>query len=135
MCAASVIILTVDNLRLLRMKFQAALLESFANGLQHVLSLRKAFRMDDRVIRIARKLYVRIVTPHPFVKRVMQKQIRQQGTKGLRRNNLSIFHLIFGPSWAAPQSRNPPPSTSSGQAAQDYACGFAQSSRPKLTQI
>ena len=74
------------------MKFQPTLLESFANSLQHMLSLRKAFlptattkagqagRMDDRIIRIARKLYVRIVTPHPFVKRVMQKQVRQQGT-------------------------------------------------------
>ena len=47
--------------------------------------------------------------------------------KDPRRNKLNVFHLIFRPSWAAPQSQNPDPSTSSGQAAQDYASGFAQS--------
>ena len=41
-------------------------------------------------------------------------------TKGLRKNNLAFWHLIFTPSSAAPQSRNP-------QRRPGYACGFAQS--------
>ena len=50
-------------------------------------------------------------------------------TVGLRVTDSSgeFDTLIFRPSWAAPQSRNPDPSTSSGQAPLDYASGFAQS--------
>ena len=40
--------------------------------------------------------------------------------KGLRKNNLAFWHLIFTPFSAAPQSRNP-------QRRPGYACGFAQS--------
>jgi len=42
------------------------------------------------------------------------------GTKGLRKNNLAFWHLIFTPSSAAPQSRN-------SQRRPGYVCGFAQS--------
>ena len=41
-------------------------------------------------------------------------------TKGLRKNNLAFFHLIFTPSSAAPQSRNL-------QRRPGYAYAFAQS--------
>ena len=40
--------------------------------------------------------------------------------KGLRKNNLAFWHLVFTPSSAAPQSRN-------SQRRPGYACGFAQS--------
>ena len=50
-----------------------------------------------------------------------QIQIRRfLGFKGLRKNNLAFWHLIFTPSSAAPQSRNP-------QRRPGYACGFSQS--------
>ena len=45
---------------------------------------------------------------------------RDMRAKGLRKNNLPFWHLIFTPSSAAPQSRNT-------QGRPGYACGFAQS--------
>ena len=48
--------------------------------------------------------------------------------KGPRRNNFPFSHPIFGPSWADPQAQNP-------QRSPGYACGFAFSDQPNLTQI
>ena len=45
---------------------------------------------------------------------------REIRAKRLRKNNLVFWHLIFTPSSAASQSRNP-------QRRPGYACGFAQS--------
>ena len=49
-------------------------------------------------------------------------------TKGLRKNNFTFWHPVFGAPSTAPQSRNP-------QRRQGYVCGFAQSGRPNLPQI
>ena len=49
-------------------------------------------------------------------------------SKGPRKNNYPFSHPIFGAPSARPQSRNPRRSAR-------YACGFAQSAEPNLTQI
>ena len=49
-------------------------------------------------------------------------------TKGVSRNNLPIFHLIFTPSLNNSQSQN-------FQCRVDYTSNFAQSNCPNITQI
>src|ERR1035437_1836256 len=73
-----VVILAIDNLRLLRMKLQPALLHARGYRCPHLLRLRFCPAMHDRIVGIPFEWQIRILAPHPHVERIMQKQIRQQ---------------------------------------------------------
>src|SRR3954453_1014892 len=77
--ALPVTILAVDDLGLLRMKFQTAFRQARPDRLQQLLRLSLALGVDDHIIRIALELDTRVVPPHPVIERVMQKEIRQEG--------------------------------------------------------
>src|SRR3954451_15753277 len=72
--ALPVTILAVDDLGLLRMKFQTALRQALPDRLQQLLRLSLALGVDDHIIRIALELDTRAVPPHPVIERVMQKE-------------------------------------------------------------
>src|ERR1035437_6140536 len=74
-----VIILAVDNLRLLRMKLQPAFLHARGYRCSHLLRLRFRPAMHDRIVGIPFERQLRILPPHPHIEPIMQKQIRQQG--------------------------------------------------------
>jgi hypothetical protein len=97
---SSIIILAVDNLRLLRMKLQLAFLQSCGNRRPNFLGFRLCPAMHDRIIGITLERQIWVMFPHPHVKRVMQEQIGQQwtGNASLRRapftrNNSSLLVL------------------------------------------
>jgi len=71
MRAASVIVLAVHDLGLLRMKLQVALGQTLPNRRQQCLSLFPAAGMHDSVISVARELNVGEVTPQPFIERII----------------------------------------------------------------
>src|ERR1022692_485269 len=60
-----VVILAIDNLRLLRMKLQPAFLHARANRCSHLLRLRFRPAMHDRLVGIPFERQWRIPSPHP----------------------------------------------------------------------
>jgi len=70
MRAASIIVLTVHDLGLLRMKLQVAFRQTLPNCRQQFLSLREAASMHDRIVGVACELNVWEITPQPFIERI-----------------------------------------------------------------
>src|SRR6266404_3081176 len=70
-----IIILAIDNLRLLRMKFQPALLQARGYGSPKSLSFRLRPAMHDGIIGVPLKRYLRILLRHPSIKGIVQKQV------------------------------------------------------------
>jgi hypothetical protein len=78
--SAPIFVLAVDDFRLLRMKRQSAVseppLKRFAQRPRLLLTVAVTYR----IIGIALEGDVRIVTTHPYVERVVEEEIRQEGT-------------------------------------------------------
>ena len=98
--SASVIILTVDDFRLLGMKPQPAFGEPLLKRCAQGLCLISTAAVADRIIGITFERDARTVPPHPPVERVMKKEVSQQGTHdpSLRRSSFpadeaAIRHL------------------------------------------
>src|ERR1035438_7354002 len=70
-----VIILAVDDLRLLRMKLQSTLAQTRGDGRPNLLGFHFRSAMHDGIIGVPLKRYSRILLRHPPVKGIMQKQI------------------------------------------------------------
>src|SRR3954449_11701941 len=70
-----VAVLTVDDLGLLRVKFQTAFRQTLSDRLQQLLSSSLALGVDDHIIRITLELDVRIAPSHPGIERVVQKEV------------------------------------------------------------
>src|SRR3972149_641282 len=73
---SSVLILTIDNLRLLRMKLQPTFPQPLRNSCPNFLSLAFRSAMHDGIIGIPLERQMRILPRHPHIERIMQKQIR-----------------------------------------------------------
>ena len=71
-----VIIFTVDNLRLLRMKLHSTRGKPLVQLLPHALRLRLRSTVAHRIIGVAFERDVRVVMLHPDIKRVVQKEVR-----------------------------------------------------------
>src|ERR1700688_3685135 len=71
-----VVILAIDDLRLLRMKFQPALLQTRGYGRPDFLCLHLCPAMYDGIIGKPLKRILRILPRHPPIKSIVQKQIR-----------------------------------------------------------
>src|SRR5260370_36144684 len=69
-------ILEIDDLRLLRMKFQPTLLQESAYGRPNLLGLLLRSAMPDGIIGKTLKRQLPILRRHPPIKGIMQKQIR-----------------------------------------------------------
>ena len=77
---APVIILTVDDFRLLGMKRQSAFGEPPLKRCAQRPRVLFIAAVADRIIGIALEGDARMVPTHPHVERVMEKEIRQEGT-------------------------------------------------------
>jgi hypothetical protein len=76
----TILIFTVDDSRLLRMKLKIALFEP---GLQHLLHSQGFLfgtTVHHSIIRIAAEWNLWIITPHPFVKHIVHEEIGKQRT-------------------------------------------------------
>src|SRR5215469_16088895 len=98
--SAPVIILAVDDFRLLRMKCQSAFGEPPLKRCAQCLCLSSTAAVADRIIGITLERDVRMVPPHPPVERVMKKEVGQEWTHdpSLRRSSFpadeaAIRHL------------------------------------------
>src|ERR1019366_8205875 len=101
-----VIIPAIDDLRLLRMKFQSALLQTRGYGRPDFLCFYLCPAMHEGIIGEPLKRVLRICRRHPPIKSIVQKQIRQQRADHatLRRSLLTrdqltvlLFHWRFQP--------------------------------------
>src|SRR5215472_8258183 len=72
-------ILAIDHFRLLRMQFQPTLLPPCRYFDTHQVRFSLCSAMVDDVVRVPLERQMRPVPPHPLIKRVVQKQIGQQG--------------------------------------------------------
>ena len=72
---------TVDDLRLCRMHFELARLQSPFDLTPDELRLRLRPAMNYHIIRVAFERTVRIALGHPTVERMMQNNVRQQGRR------------------------------------------------------
>src|SRR5712692_6756298 len=70
-----VIILAIDDLRLLRMKLQPTFLQASGYGRSNLLSLLFRPAMHDGIIGETLKMQLRMLFRHPPIKRIVQKQI------------------------------------------------------------
>jgi hypothetical protein len=76
----TILIFTVDDSRLLRMKLKMALFEP---GLQHLLHSQGFLfgtTVHHSIIRIAAEWNLWIISPHPFVKHIVHEEIGKQRT-------------------------------------------------------
>src|SRR5437899_6212808 len=73
-----VLILAIDDLRLLRMKLQPTFLQASGYGRPNLLGLLLRSAMHDGIIGGTLKRQLPILRRHPPVKGIMQKQIRYQ---------------------------------------------------------
>src|ERR1700739_2849891 len=73
--SSPVIILAIDNLRLLRMKFQPTLPQTRGYGCPNLLGFRFRSAVHDGIISETFKRQLRIPLRHPSIKSIMQKQI------------------------------------------------------------
>src|SRR3974390_3618625 len=78
--SAPIFILAVDDFRLLRMKRQSAVSEPPLKRCAQRPRLLLTAAVADRIISIALEGDPRMVPTHPHVERVMEKEIRQEGT-------------------------------------------------------
>ncbi len=76
---SSIVILTKDHVGLLGMQLQPTVAQSLIQLPPQPQSLCFTFAMTHGIIRVAFKRNGRAIPGHPTVKRIMQKQIRQQG--------------------------------------------------------
>src|SRR5205814_6918290 len=95
-----ILILAIDNLRLLRMKFQPTVLQASGYGHPNLLGLLLRSAMHDGIISEALKRQLPILLRHPPIKRIVQKQIGQQRADDtalrralLTRNQLAVLFL------------------------------------------
>src|SRR5438270_5626669 len=72
-------ILAVDHFRLLGMQFQPTLLQPCRYFDTHQVRFPLCSAMDNDIVRVALERQVSPVSAHPYVERVVQKQIGQQG--------------------------------------------------------
>ena len=77
---ATLAVLAVDNLGLLRMQFQATLSESPSQDITDFASLLLRMTMEQSVIRVATPRNRGEIPGHPGIKHVVQEQIAQQRT-------------------------------------------------------
>ena len=94
------IILAVDNSRLLPMKFQPAFSKPLLNRRPKTFSLGFTLTMANPIISITLERDLRILSLHPLIERIMQKEIRKEGTDDsplgcpfLPMNQATIFQL------------------------------------------
>jgi hypothetical protein len=73
-----VCILAVNNLCLLRVKFQIALPQSFSNTRFQILRFRFGYAVHNDVIRVALESDFRVFPSHPVIKGIVQKEIGQK---------------------------------------------------------
>src|ERR1017187_2880889 len=73
-----VLILAIDDLRLVRMKLQPAFLHARGYRCPHLQRFHLCPAMHDRIVRIPFERQWRKSAPHPHVEGIMQKQICQQ---------------------------------------------------------
>src|SRR4030042_991228 len=101
------IILAVDNSRLLPMKFQSTFSKPPLNRRPKTFGLGFTLTMANPIIRIPLERDLRILSLHPLIERIMQKEIRKEGTddSSLRNPFLSMnqatilqLHRCFQPS-------------------------------------
>src|SRR5271157_608543 len=76
----AVVILAVDDLRLLRMKLQSTELKTASNAFQDLLRLFLRSAVRDNIVRIPLERHFRMRLAHPVVEREMQEDIGHQGT-------------------------------------------------------
>src|ERR1700719_1756991 len=74
-CPSPVFILAIDDLGLLRMKFQPTLLQTCGYGCPNLLGFHFCSAMRDGIVGETFEWYLRIPLRHPSIKRIMQKQI------------------------------------------------------------
>jgi hypothetical protein len=79
--SAPIFILAVDDFRLLRMKRQSAVSEPPLKRCAQRPRLLLTAAVAYRIIGIALEGDARMVPTHPHVERVMEKEIRQEGTE------------------------------------------------------
>jgi len=72
------IVLTIDDLRLLRMEFQPTFPQSLSDGLPHFLGLPFCSAVDDNIIGVSLKWKLRVVHAKPSIQCKVEKQIRQK---------------------------------------------------------
>src|SRR4051794_22166652 len=91
---APVFILAVDDLGLLRMQRQTAFGEAVLQRPAQSRRLFLSLAVTDRIIRVPLEWDVRMVPAHPHIERVVEKEIRQQGTyhAPLRRSSFADDH-------------------------------------------
>jgi hypothetical protein len=77
--SSSIFILAVDYLRLLWMQFQLTLRKSPFNLCSQPLGLCFTSAMTNHIVSKSLEWYLRIISPHPHIERVVQKEIGQQG--------------------------------------------------------
>jgi hypothetical protein len=70
-----IVILAIDHLRLLRMKFQPALPQTRGYRRPNLLGFPLRPAMHDGIVGVPLKWYLRILLRHPSIKGIMQKQI------------------------------------------------------------
>ena len=80
MLAPSVLILAVDDTRLLRMHLQPTVLEATLDAAQDLLRLLPGPAVRHYIIRIALERNIRMRTTHPLVERQVQEDISQKRT-------------------------------------------------------
>ena len=71
-------VLAVDDLRLLPMQYQLAGREAVRNRTPECPRLLGALAVTNDVVRVSLERNVRMVPRHPYVERVVQKEIRQE---------------------------------------------------------
>ena len=74
-----VAVLTVDDLRLLRVRFQLARLQPLFDRSSDRVRLRFRPAVNDHIVRVAFEWAVRMASYHPTVEHMMQKDVGQQG--------------------------------------------------------
>src|ERR1035437_9071456 len=70
-----IIILAIDNFRLLRMKLQSTLLQTRGYSSPNSLGFRLRPAMHDGIVGVPLKRHLRILLRHPPIQSIMQKQI------------------------------------------------------------
>jgi hypothetical protein len=93
--SAPVIILAVDDFRLLGMKRQSAFGEPLLKRCAQCLCLISTAAVADRIIGITLERDARMVPLHPPVERVMKKEVGQQGTHSSPTSSLGASCSTF----------------------------------------
>jgi hypothetical protein len=94
--AGAVVILAVDDARLLRMEFQTARLQPIPYRFQNLPNLRLTVAVNEAVIGIPLKMHLRIVPPKPIIQCMVKKHIRNDGAHHATNTiaNLEITRVV-----------------------------------------